>query len=263
MDNFDRMYIQRKIATNALGSWFSDMFGDCGDERSERDRAWNEYNDLNRQISNVNNIITSKENGENMQIYNALENNVSESRRKLKDLEVQLEHYKKIRNQWQANPNVAAQAYGLGYGLGLRLTCNDYRNSAYEAKSKSAELRQVLGNRQEYLAAIERKLSPQVIEGPKNDKQIVEAKLNNAQTEINNVKEEVKNYIRTHTAAKKAENIALQQKAEKEKQLQEVEKKQEKEIKKQTNTTNLIILGGIAFFSFVILSKPTPKKVDV
>ena len=257
MDNFDRMYIQRKIATNALGSWFSDMFGDCGDEISERNRAWNEYNDLNRQISNVNNIITSKENGENMQIYNALENNVSESRRKLKDLEVQLEHYKKIRNQWQANPNVAAQA------LGLRLTCNDYRNSAYEAKSKSAELRQVLGNRQEYLAAIERKLSPQVIEGLKNDKQIVEAKLNNAQTEINNVKEEVKNYIRTHTAAKKAENIALQQKAEKEKQLQEVEKKQEKEIKKQTNTTNLIILGGIAFFSFVILSKPTPKKVDV
>lgn len=145
----------------------------------------------------------------------------------------------------------------------MRLTCNDYRNSAYEAKSKSAELRQVLGNRQEYLAAIERKLSPQVIEGLKNDKQIVEAKLNNAQTEINNVKEEVKNYIRTHTAAKKAENIALQQKAEKEKQLQEVEKKQEKEIKKQTNTTNLIILGGIAFFSFVILSKPTPKKVDV
>ena len=154
------------------GTIVGDLVGNCGDERSDRDRSKTAYYDTLKAIENLKATIAAKENGENMQMVNAMEKNTEAYRRKVSALSNEVADLEAQRKVWEDNPEVAEGRYGLTAFnldaldalsrpfLGVSFTCNDYRNEALEwsEKTKSvAEERKALEVR---IKQIEDRIAP-------------------------------------------------------------------------------------------------------
>ena len=92
------------------GTIVGDLVGNCGDERSDRDRSKTAYYDTLKAIENLKATIAAKENGENMQMVNAMEKNTEAYRRKVSALSNEVADLEAQRKVWEDNPEVAEGA---------------------------------------------------------------------------------------------------------------------------------------------------------
>lgn len=248
------------------GTIVGDLVGNCGDERSDRDRSKTAYYDTLKAIENLKATIAAKENGENMQMVNAMEKNTEAYRRKVSALSNEVADLEAQRKVWEDNPEVAEGRYGLTAFnldaldalsrpfLGGSFTCNDYRNEALEwsEKTKSvAEERKALEVR---IKQIEDRIAPDKVALLSKDLAEQRQKYNSLQEQAIHLKKDINQMRQTRILVKASEAKAAADKAEQLKR-EEIQRtlQTEKEQKKNKNNT-LLIGAGIAVVAFFVLT---------
>lgn len=253
------------------GTIVGDLVGNCGDEISARDRSKTAYYDTLKAIENLKATIAAKENGENMQMVNAMEKNTEAYRRKVSALSNEVADLEAQRKVWEDNPEVAEGRYGLtafnldaldalsrpfGLGISVNLTCNDYRNEALEwsEKTKSvAEERKALEVR---IKQIEDRIAPDKVDVLSKDLAEQRQKYNSLQEQAIQLKKDINQMRQTRIIVKASEAKAAADKAELLKR-EEIQRtlQLEKEQKKNKNNTLLIGAGIAVVALFVLTSK--------
>lgn len=253
------------------GTIVGDLVGNCGDERSDRDSSKTAYYDTLKAIENLKATIAAKENGENMQMVNAMEKNTEAYRRKVSALSNEVADLEAQRKVWEDNPEVAEGRYGLtafnldaldalsrpfGLGISVNLTCNDYRNEALEwsEKTKSvAEERKALEVR---IKQIEDRIAPDKVDVLSKDLAEQRQKYNSLQEQAIQLKKDINQMRQTRIIVKASEAKAAADKAELLKR-EEIQRtlQLEKEQKKNKNNTLLIGAGIAVVALFVLTSK--------
>lgn len=257
-----------------LGGWFDgtiigDAFGNCGDERSDRDRNQSAYYDSVKSIENLKSTITAKENGENMQMVDAMEKNIEAFRRKISTISNEVSDLEAQRKAWEENPAVAEGRYGLtafnldsldalsgNFGLGVRFTCNDYRNEAREWAEKRAQVENQRGDLNRRLKQIEDRISPINVAKTNQDLKELRQDYNVLQEKVIQLKKDINLMRQTRIMVKASEAKAAADKAEQLKR-EEIQRslQKEKEQKKNKNNTLLIGAGIAAAAIFFLISK--------
>lgn len=251
------------------GTIVGDLVGNCGDERSDRDRSKTAYYDTLKAIENLKATIAAKENGENMQMVNAMEKNTEAYRRKVSALSNEVADLEAQRKVWEDNPEVAEGRYGLTafnldaldalsrpFGLGVNFTCNDYRNEALEwsEKTKSvAEERKALEVR---IKQIEDRIAPDKVAVLSKDLAEQRQKYNSLQEQAIQLKKDINLMRQTRILVKASEAKAAADKAEQLKR-EEIQRTLQKEKEQKKNKNNTLLIGaGIAVVAlFVLTSK--------
>ena len=253
------------------GTIVGDLVGNFGDERSDRDSSKTAYYDTLKAIENLKATIAAKENGENMQMVNAMEKNTEAYRRKVSALSNEVADLEAQRKVWEDNPEVAEGRYGLtafnldaldalsrpfGLGISVNLTCNDYRNEALEwsEKTKSvAEERKALEVR---IKQIEDRIAPDKVDVLSKDLAEQRQKYNSLQEQAIQLKKDINQMRQTRIIVKASEAKAAADKAELLKR-EEIQRtlQLEKEQKKNKNNTLLIGAGIAVVALFVLTSK--------
>lgn len=253
------------------GTIVGDLVGNCGDEISTRDRSKTAYYDTLKAIENLKATIATKENGENMQMVNAMEKNTEAYRRKVSALSNEVADLEAQRKVWEDNPEVAEGRYGLtafnldaldalsrpfGLGVSVSFTCNDYRNEALEwsEKTKSvAEERKALEVR---IKQIEDRIAPDKVALLSKDLADERQKYNSLQEQAIQLKKDINLMRQTRILVKASEAKAAADKAEQLKR-EEIQRtlQTEKEQKKNKNNTLLIGAGIAVVALFVLTSK--------
>lgn len=253
------------------GTIVGDLVGNCGDEISARDRSKTAYYDTLKAIENLKATIATKENGENMQMVNAMEKNTEAYRRKVSVLSNEVADLEAQRELWEDNPEVAEGRYGLtafnldaldalsrpfGLGISVSFTCNDYRNEALEwsEKTKSvAEERKALEVR---IKQIEDRIAPDKVDVLSKDLAEQRQKYNSLQEQAIQLKKDINLMRQTRIMVKASEAKAAADKAEQLKR-EEIQRtlQTEKEQKKNKNNTLLIGAGIAVVALFVLTSK--------
>ena len=253
------------------GTIVGDLVGNCGDERSDRDRSKTAYYDTLKAIENLKATIAAKENGENMQMVNAMEKNTEAYRRKVSALSNEVADLEAQRKVWEDNPEVAEGRYGLtafnldaldalsrpfGLGISVNFTCNDYRNEALEwsEKTKSvAEERKALEVR---IKQIEDSIAPDKVALLSKDLAEQRQKYNSLQEQAIQLKKDINQMRQTRILVKASEAKAAADKAEQLKR-EEIQRTLQKEKEQKKNKNNTLLIGaGIAVVAlFVLTSK--------
>ena len=253
------------------GTIVGDLVGNCGDEISTRDRSKTAYYDTLKAIENLKTTIATKENGENMQMVNAMEKNTEAYRRKVSALSNEVADLEAQRKVWEDNPEVAEGRYGLtafnldaldalsrpfGLGVSVSFTCNDYRNEALEwsEKTKSvAEERKALEVR---IKQIEDRIAPDKVALLSKDLADERQKYNSLQEQAIQLKKDINLMRQTRILVKASEAKAAADKAEQLKR-EEIQRTLQKEKEQKKNKNNTLLIGaGIAVVAlFVLTSK--------
>lgn len=262
MNNIDLFDNRHAISQSPkLAGWFSrsivgDFLGNCGDERSARDQASAKVDDYKNRIKNLKDTIAAKENGDNMKRYKALQDNLQRYTNLKLKLEPEINALNIERDTWEHNPVVAESKYGLAAArLGVRITCNDYRQATIEYEREAGILDREIGTLESDLRNIEAKIAPDKMKELANlvDKQRASVfKLENQKTAI---EKDIAELRKTRAAAKRVEEIAAAEaanqakiEAEKLRQKEELEKKKDKQMK-------YLIIAGLIGGSLWILNK--------
>ena len=248
------------------GTIVGDLVGNCGDERSERSRNETAYYDTLKAIENLKATIAAKENGENMQMVNAMEKNTEAYRRKVSALSNEVADLEAQRKVWEDNPEVAEGRYGLTAFnldaldalsrpfLGVSFTCNDYRNEALEwsEKTKSvAEERKALEVR---IKQIEDRIAPDKVALLSKDLAEQRQKYNSLQEQAIQIKKDINLMRQTRILVKASEAKAAADKAELLKR-EEIQRTLQKEKEQKKNKNNTLLIGaGIAVVAFFVLT---------
>ena len=253
------------------GTIVGDLVGNCGDERSDRDRSKTAYYDTLKAIENLKATIATKENGENMQMVNAMKKNTDASRRKVSALSNEVADLEAQRKVWEDNPEVAEGRYGLtalnldaldalsrpfGLGISVNLTCNDYRNEALEWSEKTAVLSNEQGNLNRRLKQIEDRIAPDKVAVLSKDLAEQRQKYNSLQEQAIQLKKDINLMRQTRILVKASEAKAAADKAELLKR-EEIQRTLQKEKEQKKNKNNTLLIGaGIAVVAlFVLTSK--------
>ena len=251
------------------GTIVGDLVGNCGDERSDRDRSKTAYYDTLKAIENLKATIATKENGENMQMVNAMEKNTEAYRRKVSALSNEVADLEAQRKVWEDNPEVAEGRYGLtafnldaldalsrpfGLGISVNLTCNDYRNEALEWSEKTAVLSNEQGNLNRRLKQIEDRIAPDKVAVLSKDLAEQRQKYNSLQEQAIQLKKDINQMRQTRIIVKASEAKAAADKAELLKR-EEIQRTLQKEKEQKKNKNNTLLIGaGIAVVAFFVLT---------
>lgn len=125
-----------------------DMVGSCSSERDLRTRTANERNDLrDSQIPSLKKQLEELKKGNPQDQFLKQEKENAILRDKIQTLKHKKHQLELLRDVWAETPDLAVndarnKEFGLGYryGLGIRFTCNDYRNEAYSNQAEISKL---------------------------------------------------------------------------------------------------------------------------
>jgi hypothetical protein len=262
MNNIDLFDNRHAISQSPkLAGWFSrsivgDLLGNCGDERSALDQASAKVDDYKNRIKNLKDTIAAKENGDNMKRYKALQDNLQRYTNLKLKLEPEINALNIERDTWEHNPVVAESKYGLAAArLGVRLTCNDYRQATIEYEREAGILDREIGTLESDLRNIEAKLAPDKMKELANQVDKQRAFVFNLENKKTELEKDIAELRKTRAAAKRVEEIAAAEaanqakiEAEKLRQKEELEKKNDKQMK-------YLIIAGLIGGSLWILNK--------
>ena len=256
---FDTVY-----NTKHTGLGFRDGFMYSYDNMLEMQELIYRREALKANTISLQNYLHNAENGEQQKVYTALEAKSIHLKKKLVDLQVDVEGLKKIKTAWEENPEVAAVRFGLGSKIDESLI----KEMKYGVDRKTyenllAQLRnfEVLkATLEERAENIKKRLSPENIQLFRDEVAKLETEVTKLEAEKKSLTEEIDNLKNAYNLRKETEKLALEQeRQQREANAQAVNAKAQS--KKQNNT--ILLVTGAAILVWVLLSGDDKKHVTV
>lgn len=260
--------------SNGLG--FS--LAQCGNHKSRAENAKQHFLSLEAQIPQLEKRLLDFETGTQQKLYAQMEDKQNQLRVQIGELEVQNKQLTLVRDAWQTNPEVQANAEGLGFSLrsignfvkrnvksiardaNNVVSCDRYTNEQAEWERKSTPLSNRVTELNTKIGEISNRLSPTNMKAQESAMQNLQMRVNELIAKNNALESQIVESRQAYKLRKEQERAALEQEArEREAQLKEVEA--ERKNPKKGNAT--LLIGGLiaaGVVGYMVMGKKKGKK---
>lgn len=212
----------------------------CGWRYDDAHQACEEKNAMPARINAIKKQIAELNNGQQMKMLSALENEITNSRVKLRELEGEKKAAIANRDVWRDTPDAALARLGFsiktgcGYWTDMESSC---KSAIIPLKSEFAKLQKELEMKKERIAPKNIAIQQQALSLEKN-------KIAALTNEISKINQETANIKNAYNARKEAERLALERERQEREAVAAAAAKKAAEDKKKKDL--LLIAGAIA-----------------
>ncbi|GET48830.1 hypothetical protein RCZ02_16610 [Capnocytophaga felis] len=236
--------------------------GGCNNHRARRDRAREHFEALPGRIGEVKRKIAALETGTLQAEYVSLEELQANRRKRIAELDNEINKATITRDMWLQNPEVAAGS-GLGWFVkrlwNKAFSCDTYTDGEKEYKERSLPLEKELSAVTERLSVLQTKFSPSNMQLIRAEAQKLEQEVKVREQKLASILSEIENLKATYNARKEAERLALEQQAREAERLKNAPKT---EASQGNMTTLLLVLAAISAGAYFFKGKDKPTKVN-
>ena len=257
MNQFDTQYNVKNTGLNGCVG-----LGGCGNHRARAAQAEEHFNALPGRIGEIQRKITALETGVLQAEYVSLEELQANRRKRIAELDNEINKATITRDMWLQNPEVAAGS-GLGW-FGKKwwnkaFSCDTYTDREKNFKERALPLEKELSAVTERLAVLQTKFSPSNMQLIRAEAQKLEQEVKVREQKLASILAEIENLKATYNARKEAERLALEQQAREAERLKNATKP---EASQGNMTTLFVVLVAISVGAYVFKGKDKATKVN-